>query len=62
MAKLTQLALSLGYDLEPGSKHWKLRHQKTGYRTTLPYGTKLSVRSQRNVLASLRRGAKGGLA
>jgi hypothetical protein len=62
MSKLTQLALSLDYDLKPGSKHWKLRHQRTGYRTTLPYGTKLSFRSERNILATLRRGAKGGLA
>lgn len=61
MRRLIQLALSLGYDLEPGSKHWKLRHQRTGFRTTLPYGTKLSFRSERNVLSSLRRGAKGGL-
>jgi hypothetical protein len=61
MRALIQVARDLGYDLEPGSRHWKARHRRTGCLTTVPYGTKLSFRSERNVIASLRRGAKGGL-
>lgn len=62
MSKLTREAREMGYTLENGSKHWKLRHSETGYTTTLSYGTKLSTRDERNMRSRLRRGAKGGLA
>lgn len=62
MTKLTKTARAMGYIFEKGSKHWKLTHSVTGYRTTLSYGSKLSFRDERNMLSSLRRGMKGGLA
>ncbi len=61
MSPLVRLAQDLDYDLKPGSKHWKARHRATGYLTTVPYGTRMSPRSERNVRASLKRGTKGGL-
>jgi hypothetical protein len=62
MSKLTREARDMGYVLENGSKHWKLRHLRSGYTTTLPYGSKLSFRDERNIRSRLRRGANGGLA
>lgn len=62
--QLLREAVDLGYWIvRPGSKHWLLRHSRTGYTTILPYGTRASARSERNIRSALRRGArpKGGL-
>ena len=55
---LARYALALGFRLTPGRRHWHASHPGGG-RTVLPFGGRLSVRSQRNIRASLRRAARG---
>lgn len=58
---LLRYALSLGFTLRPGSRHWLASHPSGG-RAVVPYGRRLSFRSLRNVQASLRRAAALGVA
>jgi hypothetical protein len=57
MAKVNPLIVEaerLGWTVQRGSKHWKLRHNVTGKTTILPYGSKMSDRSLKNVRARLK--------
>lgn len=54
--KLARLAVSLGYTLKPGSKHWHAHHPSGGY-TIIPFGSKSSFRSQRNIESRIRKNA-----
>lgn len=49
-------AIDLGFSIVPGRKHWHARHPNGGH-TIVPFGRKRSPRSERNILASLRRAA-----
>lgn len=47
-------AIDLGFSITPGRKHWHARHPSGGH-TIVPFGRKRSPRSERNILASIRR-------
>jgi hypothetical protein len=49
-------AVALGFSIKPGRKHWHATHPN-GNHTTIPFGRKRSPRSERNILASIRRAA-----
>ena len=55
---LARYAVALGFRLTPGRRHWHASHPAGG-RAVLPFGRKLSTRSDRNIRASLRRAARG---
>jgi len=55
---LARYAIALGFQLTPGGRHWHASHPGGG-RTVLPFGSRISDRSQRNIRASLRRAARG---
>lgn len=61
MRSLIREAEELGWEVVPGSKHWKLHHRAAGLRTILPYGSKISSRSERNIRARLRSVKRLGL-
>jgi hypothetical protein len=52
------MATELGYEIRPGRRHWRLTHTVTGSLAIVPFGRKRSPRSERNVIASLKRGAR----
>ena len=54
---LTRYAQALGFTLTAGRKHWHATHPEGG-RAVVPFGRKVSVRSFRNVQASLRRASR----
>lgn len=57
--KILKTAKALGYEIiREGGNHTILEHSKTHNRAIVPQGGKLSFRSLRNILASLRRGAR----
>lgn len=56
-APLLRYAAAMGFSLTPGSRHWHASHPSGG-RAIVPYGSKISRRSWRNVIASLRRAAQ----
>ena len=53
-----RLAKALGYQLSPGTKHWRARHPVSGGCAIVPYGRKFSPRDERNIRANLRRNAR----
>jgi hypothetical protein len=55
---VARYAIELGFTLTPGSKHWHASHPGGG-RTIIPFGRKISPRSEQNIRASLRRAARG---
>ena len=60
-APLLRYAAALGFTLTAGGKRWHASHPSGG-RSTVPYGRRLSVRTERNIRASLRRAATQGVA
>jgi hypothetical protein len=50
--------MELGYELHRGRRHWHAIHSVTGRFAIVPFGSKISSSSMRNVLASLKRGAR----
>lgn len=51
-----RLAIELGFSIKPGRKHWHASHPQGGH-VPIPFGRKRSPRSERNILASIRRAA-----
>lgn len=54
--ELLRLAISLGYTITPGRKHWHASHPNGG-STIIPFGRKRSSRSHRNIESRIRRNA-----
>ena len=51
---LLKKAIKLGWQITKGAKHYKLYHPLTGQTTILPYGSKRSDRSERNIQLRLK--------
>lgn len=56
---MLRLAISLGFEIRPGRKHWHATHPAGGH-TTIPFGRKRNSRAERNITASLRRAQTQG--
>lgn len=53
---MLRLAISLGFSISPGRKHWHATHPLGGH-TIIPFGRKRNPRAVRNIAASLKRAA-----
>lgn len=51
---MLRYAISLGFQIKPGRKHWHATHPAGGH-ATIPFGRKRNSRAERNIQASLRR-------
>lgn len=55
--QLLRYAQARGFTLTPGSKHWHATHPSGG-RAIVPFGRRMSVSTERRVMADLRRAAR----
>ena len=61
MRSLIREAENLGWTIRRGSKHWKLHHANSGATTILPFGSRISPASERNIRSRLRSVKRLGL-
>lgn len=51
---MLRLAISLGFSIKPGRRHWHATHPNGGH-AIIPFGRKRNPRAERNITASIRR-------
>lgn len=56
---MLKYAISLGFEIRPGRKHWHATHPNGGH-AIISFGRKRKPRAVRNIQASLKRAAAPG--